>query len=308
MMTARKHSNRIKEPTADFITRIVIMALLILLMVITLYPMYFVLIASFTDPGIVSSGRILLYPQNVTLVGYKNILQNAKIWIGYRNTVFRYVIPGTIVNVLVTTMAAFSLSRKDLIGHNVFMGIFIFTMYFSGGLIPSYLLVKDLHLINNPLVIILLSAFSVYNIIIARTYFATSIPFELHEAAMVDGCSIQRLFVSIILPLSKPILAVLALYSAVGHWNAYFNAMIYLQDLEYYPLQLILRQILLTGSALEKSVTTVAESAQSESNLENLGTLTKYCVIVVSTLPIIAVYPFLQKYFIKGVMIGAVKG
>ena len=125
---------------------------------------------------------------------------------------------------------------------------------------------------------------------------------------MVDGCSIQRLFVSIILPLSKPILAVLALYSAVGHWNAYFNAMIYLQDLEYYPLQLILRQILLTGSALEKSVTTVAESAQSESNLENLGTLTKYCVIVVSTLLIIAVYPFLQKYFIKGVMIGAVKG
>ena len=196
MMTARKHSKRIKEPTADFITRIVIMALLILLMVITLYPLYFVLIASFTDPGIVSSGRILLYPQNVTLVGYKNILQNAKIWIGYRNTVFRYVIPGTIVNVLVTTMAAFSLSRKDLIGHNVFMGIFIFTMYFSGGLIPSYLLVKDLHLINNPLVIILLSAFSVYNMIIARTYFATSIPFELHEAAMVDGCSIQRLFVS----------------------------------------------------------------------------------------------------------------
>ncbi len=301
-------SNRIREPRADRVTRAVIMTILILLMVITLYPLYFIVIASFSDPSIVGTGAILLWPTKTTMAGYKNILQNAKIWIGYRNTIFLYVIPGTILNVLVTTMAAFSLSRRDLVGRNVIMGLFIFTMYFSGGLIPTYLLVKSLHLINNPLVIILMGAFSVYNMIIARTYFSTSIPFELQEAAMVDGCSTQRLFLTIILPLSKPILAVLALYSAVGHWNAYFNAMIYLQDLKYYPLQLVLRQILLTGSALEKTASTVAESAESESSLELLGTLTKYCVIVVSTLPVIAVYPFLQKYFIKGVMIGAVKG
>ena len=304
----RSVRSRIREPRADRVTRAVILAIVLLLMLITLYPLYFIVIASFTDPSIVGTGAILLWPMKPTMAGYNNIMQNADIWTGYRNTIFMYVIPGTIINVLVTTMAAFSLSRRDLYGRNIFMGIFIFTMYFSGGLIPTYLLVKDIHLINNPLVIILMGAFSVYNMIIARTYFSTSIPFELQEAAMVDGCSTQRLFVTIILPLSKPILAVLALYSAVGHWNAYFNAMIYLQDKQFYPLQLVLRRILLTGSALERTVSTVAESAESENSLELLGTLTKYCVIVVSTLPIIAVYPFLQKYFIKGVMIGAVKG
>ncbi len=303
-----KRKNHIKEPTADIITRAVILFFVCLLMIITLYPLYFVLIASFSDPSAVGLGKILLVPEKITLVGYKHIIKNAKIWIGYRNTIFRYTIPGTIVSVVVTTMAAFSLSRRDLIGRNIIMGLFIFTMYFSGGLIPTYLLMKSLNLINNPLIIILMSAFSVYNMIIARTYFSTSIPYELQEAAMVDGCSTQRLFVSIIVPLSKPIIAVLALYAAVGHWNAYFNAMIYLQNQEYYPLQLILRQILLTGSALEKNAQTVSEAAANDNSLELLGTLTKYCVIVVSTAPIIAVYPFLQKYFIKGVMIGAVKG
>ncbi len=303
-----KKSNRIKEPMVDRVFNVVLMIILVLLMIVTIYPLYFVVIASFTDPAVVGSGAILLWPQNISFAGYENIMQNAKIWTGYKNTIFRYVIPGTLLNIIVTTMAAFSLSRKDLIGRNVIMGIFVFTMYFGGGLIPSYLMIKSLHLINNPLVIVFLGAFSVYNMIIARTYFSTSIPFELQEAAMVDGCSTQRLFVTIILPLSKPILAVLALYSAVGHWNSYFNAMIYLQDIAYYPLQLVLRQILLTGSALEKTATTVAQSAASDSNLEYIGTLAKYCVIVVSTLPIIAVYPFLQKYFIKGVMIGAVKG
>ena len=302
-----RKSNHIKEPTADIVTRAVILFFVFLLLIITLYPLYFVLIASFSDPLAVGMGKLLIVPEKVTLEGYRHILKNSKIWIGYRNTIFLYTIPGTILSVLVTTMAAFSLSRRDLLGRNVIMGVFIFTMYFSGGLIPTYLLMKNLGLINNPLIIILMSAFSVYNMIIARTYFSTSIPYELQEAAMVDGCSTQRLFVSIIVPLSKPILAVLALYAAVGHWNAYFNAMIYLQNQKYYPLQLILREILL-GSALEKNVQTVSEAAASDHNLETLGTLTKYCVIVVSTAPVIAVYPFLQKYFIKGVMIGAVKG
>jgi len=305
---SRKNPNRIKEPFQDRVFYVFLTIILTLLMIIILYPLYFVVIASFTDPVVVGSGKILLYPEKFTLAGYENIFQNDKIWLGYRNTIFRYVIPGTIVNVLVTTMAAYPLSRKDLIGRNFVMGLYIFTMYFSGGLIPTYLLVGSLGLNNNPLVIILMGAFSVYNMIIARTYFANSIPYELQEAAMVDGCSTQRMFFAIIIPLSKPILAVLALYSAVGHWNAYFNAMIYLTDKQYQPLQLVLRQILLTGSALEHSVSTVAASAESESNLEALGTLAKYCVIVVSTAPVIAAYPFLQKYFIKGVMIGAVKG
>ncbi|MEG2951547.1 MAG: carbohydrate ABC transporter permease, partial [Clostridia bacterium] len=193
-------------------------------------------------------------------------------------------------------------------GRNGIMMIYVFTMYFSGGLIPTYLMVKELGLINQPAVIVILSAFSVYNMIIAKTYFTNAIPMELQEAAYVDGCTTQRLFFSIILPLAKPIVAVLALYNAVGHWNSYFSAMIYLQNEKYYPLQLILRQILLQGSALNRTMQTVRSASGGMENLESLNTLTKYCAIVVSTLPIIAVYPFLQKYFIKGVMIGAVKG
>lgn len=307
-LKSKNRQNRINSPTADKMFNVVLMMAISIITIVLLYPLYFVLIASFTDPKLVGSGQILLYSKNFTLAGYQNIIKNDMIWTGYGNTIFRYVIPGTILSVLVTTMAAFSLSRRDLKGRNVIMAFYIFTMYFSGGLVPTYLLMKSLHLINNPLIIILLSAFSVYNMIIARTFFVTSIPFELQEAAMVDGCTTQRLFFSIIVPLSKPILAVLALYNAVGHWNAYFNAMIYLQDQSYYPLQLVLRSILLSGSALEKNISTVSEAAANDVSLESIGTLAKYCVIVVSTAPIIVVYPFLQKYFVKGVMIGAVKG
>lgn len=302
---AKKH--QISELPQDKVFDAVILIITILIWIVIFYPLYFVVIASFSNPIIVSSGKILLFPEGITFAGYKNIFQNAHIWTGYRNTLF-YVGVGTIVSVIITIMAAYSLSRKDLPGRNLFMLIFVFTMYFSGGLIPQYLVVKNLHLVNQPIVIILLSAFSVYNMIIARTYFMSSIPIELQEAAFIDGCNNQTLFFKIVLPLSKPIIAVLALYFAVGQWNAFFNALIYLNDSEYYPLQLVLRSILLEASAFNNQTQAVGGNSGGDFATQQLSDIIRYGVIVVSTLPIIAVYPFLQKYFVKGVMIGAIKG
>ena len=291
----------------DKIFTAIVFVILTLFFIAVLYPCIFVISASFSSGTAVQSGRVVLWPVDISFEGYKTVFNTPTIWIGYRNSIL-YTIGGTLINLFMTLTAAYCLSRHDLPGRNGIMLLFTFTMFFSGGLIPLYMQVQSLHLLNNPLALMLPGAISVYNMIVARTFIVNTIPRELLEASQIDGCSDIKYFISIVLPLSKAIIAVLTLFYAVGHWNAYFNAMIYLQDLKYYPLQLVLRQILLTGSALEKTASTVAESAENESSLELLGTLTKYCVIVVSTLPVIAVYPFLQKYFIKGVMIGAVKG
>ncbi len=302
---AKKHKT--KQLPQDRVFDAVILIVTVLIWIIIFYPLYFVVIASFSNPAAVSSGKLLLLPEKITFAGYKNIFENGNIWHSYRNTIF-YVLFGTITSVVVTVMAAYSLSRKDLPGRNIFMLIFVFTMYFSGGLIPQYLVVKNMGLVNNPLIIILLGAFSVYNMIIARTYFVTSIPLELQEAAFIDGCNNQTLFFKIVLPLSKPIIAVLALYFAVGQWNAYFNALIYLNESKYYPLQLVLRSILLSASAFNNQTQAVGTDTGADFAMQQLSTVIRYGTIVVSTLPIIAVYPFLQKYFVQGVMIGAIKG
>lgn len=306
-MAQSQKRRKVGELRQDKIFDAVILFITILIWIVILYPLYFVVIASFSDPRIIASGEIILYPKGFTLAGYKNIFENARIWTSYRNTLI-YVSVGTVVSVTVTTLAAYSLSRKDLPGRNIFTFIFLFTMYFSGGLIPQYLVVKSLHLVDRPVIIILLGAFSVYNMIIARTYFVTSIPMELQEAAFIDGCNNQTLFLKIILPLSKPIIAVLALYFAVGQWNAFFNALIYLNTSDYYPLQLVLRSILLSASAFNDSTQTMGGGSSAEVGMQQLADVIRYGTIVVSTLPIIMVYPFLQKYFVKGVMIGAVKG
>ncbi|ASA24212.1 carbohydrate ABC transporter permease [Paenibacillus donghaensis] len=282
---------------------------LCLALIVVVYPLIYILSASISSPQDVNSGAMWLFPKNLTLDGYKLVFENPKIWNGYMNTII-YTALGTLLNLAVTLPASYALSRSDFVGRQLFMGFILFTMFFSGGLVPSYLLIKNLGLINSMGALILPVAASVWNIVVARTFFQSTIPKELQEAAHIDGCTNLRLFIRIILPLSAPIVAVMALFYGVGHWNSYFPSLIYLNDESKYPLQMVLRQILVlqemsaetTGAAIN------GEVAMAMNSKAETASLIKYGVIVVSTLPIIAVYPFLQRYFVQGVMIGSVKG
>lgn len=275
-------------------------------LLLTLYPLVYVLSASFSDPASVTRGELLLLPIKPTLEGYATILDYSPIWVGYRNTIF-YTIVGTGVNLLCTIPCAYALSRKDLYGRNVLMFLFTFTMFFSGGLIPTYLMMKKLGMINTIWAMLVPGAVSAYNLIIARTYYANSIPKELGEAAMIDGCSNAKMFLRIMLPMSMPMVAVIMLYYAVGHWNSYFNALIYLSRAELYPLQLYLRNILLQDMMLDM-LSGDSEAMEAMIRRLQLKESMQYGIVVVSSLPILIIYPFLQKYFAKGVMMGAIKG
>ncbi|NQX48544.1 carbohydrate ABC transporter permease [Paenibacillus tritici] len=298
-----------KESKGDKLFLISTYIYLCLALVVVLYPLIYILSASISSPQDVNSGAMWLFPKNVTLDGYKLVFENPKIWNGYLNTII-YTAAGTLLNLAVTLPAAYALSRSDFVGRQLFMGLILFTMFFSGGLVPTYLLVKNLGLINSMGALILPVAASVWNIVVARTFFQSTIPKELQEAAHIDGCTNLKLFIRIILPLSAPIIAVMALFYGVGHWNSYFPSLIYLNDEAKYPLQMVLRQILVlqemsaetTGAAIN------GEVAMAMNNKAETASLVKYGVIVVSTLPIVAVYPFLQRYFVQGVMIGSVKG
>lgn len=270
------------------------------------YPLIYIVSASFSEPSLVASGQVYLWPRGVTLDGYAQIFEYKPIWIGYRNTLF-YTTVGTIINLGISLTCAYALSRKDLHGRNFFTLLFTFTMFFSGGLIPTYLVVKQLGLINTIWAMLLPNAASIWNIIIARSYFQNSIPYELKEAAFIDGCSNTRLFLSIVLPLSKPIIAVMTLYYAVGHWNAFFNALIYLHDTNKFPLQLFLRNILIMDQMLDLLSSDPESMADLLRRME-LKESMKFGIIVISSLPVLILYPFLQKYFVKGVMIGSLKG
>jgi len=275
--------------------------LLALLVVVTLYPCYYVLVASVSDPvKIFAEKGLVLFPKGFSLSSYLEVLKSDQIWLGYKNTVF-YVIAGGIVSVLMTVMAAFALTRKDLPGKNIIMFLIMFTMYFSGGLIPTYLVVKGIGLLDSPLVMILLNAVTTYNLIVTVSYFR-GMPYALEEAAKVDGASDYTVMFKIMLPLAKPIIAVISLYYMVALWNDYMTALIYLNERKFFPLQMILREILIQNNADTVSATGLADDSQAYA--ENL----KYAIIVVSTVPILCVYPFIQKYFVKGVMIGAIKG
>ncbi|MEK4437196.1 carbohydrate ABC transporter permease [Paenibacillus sp. FSL K6-2862] len=272
------------------------------------YPLVYMISASISNPKEVASGAMWLFPKDITFEGYERVLQDQRIWSGYANTIL-YTVVGTAVNLAVTIPAAYALSRRDLVGRGFFMGIFMFTMFFGGGLVPSYLLIKELGMINSMWALILPSAASVWNIIVSRTFFQGTIPSELQEAAQIDGCSNFKLFFKIVLPLSMPIIAVMALFYGVGHWNSYFSAMIYLNDSAQYPLQLVLRQILvLQEMSAQGSGMMDGSSASALNNKAEVAALVRYAVIIVSTLPVIIIYPFLQRYFVQGVMIGSVKG
>ena len=294
----------IKEPRGDRIFGAVVFVIVTLLMLIVLYPLVYVLSCSVSSPTAVGAGEVVLLPKGFTLMGYKRVFQEPDILLGYKNTLF-YTIIGTAINLFVTVPAGYMLSKKEVPGRNLFMFLFMFTMYFSGGMIPSFLLVKSLHLYDTRAVLVILGAFSTYNCIICRTFFA-ALPQELEEAAAIDGCSTVRTFVQIVLPLSQALLGVMVLYFAVGHWNSYFNAMIYVNNEKYKPLQLILRRILI----LEQASSNMMEGGGDEYAAEQfkLKELIKYSVIVVSSLPVLVLYPFLQKYFAQGVMIGSIKG
>ena len=299
-MTSRKDdmNSRVVDWVASLLGGIVL--------VLTLYPLIYVLSASFSDPVSVTTGKVTLLPVQPTLDGYATIFQYGPIWLGYRNTLF-YTIVGTLINMAVTLPCAYALSRRDFVGRNVLSIFFAFTMFFSGGLIPTYLVVKQLKMLNTVWALLLPTAMSVWNMIIARTYFQNSIPAGLEEAATIDGCSNLKLFFQIILPLSQPIIAVLILYYAVGHLNEYFNALIYLNDQNIYPLQLILRNILLLDQMFDM-MDSDPEARQEMMRLLQMKESMKFGIIVLSTLPVMVLYPFLQKFFVKGVMIGAIKG
>ncbi len=296
---------RLEKTRSDRIFDAVNTVLLGLILIVVLYPLLYVAGASITDPQHIARGTFWLIPKDVTLEGYRRVFQNSDILRGYGNTLF-YTFFGTFVNIALTIPAAYALSRKDLDGAGAISLLLAFTMFFSGGMIPTYLVVRDLHLLNTRWALILPSAVSVYNLIIARTFFQSNIPEELREATFLDGCSYTRFFFSIVLPLSKAIVAVLVLYYAVSHWNEYFSALLYLRKRELWPLQNFLREILIVQEISDAMMATEGE-LDSYGEQVRAAELIKYAVIIVSTLPILCLYPLLQKYFMKGVMIGAIK-
>jgi len=271
-------------------------------LLIVLYPLWFVIIASLSDPIEVIKGRVLIWPKHPNLEAYKMVFENRKILLGYRNSIC-YMVLGTSINMILTVMTAYPLSRGDLPGSSKIMMFVTFTMLFSGGIIPTYLLVRQLGLYDTVFALIMPTAVVTYNLIVMRTYFMTSIPKEMHESAYMDGCNNIRVLLQIILPLSKPILAVITLFYAVGHWNMYFNALIYLRDSQKYPLQLILREILLNSQLMNMEMDTLGMKDRVM-----ISETIKYAVIIVASVPMLILYPFIQKYFVKGVMIGAIKG
>ncbi|MFK7694417.1 carbohydrate ABC transporter permease [Paenibacillus sp. HJGM_3] len=277
--------------------------LLGIVLVAVLYPLIYVLSASISDPAAILRGDVWLWPKGATLKAYKTVLQNAAILHGYWNTIV-YTVVGTAINLIMTIMAAYPLSRKDFYGRHAITAFVVFTMFFSGGLIPMYLLVRDLGMLNSIWALVIPGAVSVWNLVIMRTFFQVSIPYEIQESAAIDGCSNLKILLRIVLPLSTPILAVMTLFYAVGHWNAFFNALIYLNDRSKFPMQIILREILIQNDVGDMA--SLADDSRIEYALQVEAL--KYAVVIVANLPVLILYPFLQKYFIKGIMIGAIKG
>ncbi len=296
----KKKINIAKDDKVFYVTIDVVITLML---VVILWPLIFIVSSSLSSKEAVMAGRVFLLPVDFSLEGYKAIFKTGEVLVGYRNTIL-YTLVGTTLNVILTLIAAYPLSRRDLPYRRPISFIFTFTMFFSGGMVPTYMLVSNLGLLNTPYAMILPGALSVYNMIICRSFIENSIPHEIYEAASIDGCSDFGYFTKILIPLSGPVIAVITLYYAVAHWNSYFNAFLYLTDDKLYPLQLVLRNILLANQ-MDAAMVTDMEQMESK---QGLADLIKYALIVVSSLPVLIIYPFIQKYFVKGVMIGSVKG
>ena len=298
-------SNRkMKQTASDRVFDAVNITLIVMLTFIFFYPLYIVLISSFSSAQAVNAGAVKIWPVNFSVQGFRYIFQYKDIWMGYRNTIF-YTVFGTALSVTMTLMAGYSLSRKDLKGRGIIMFYFVFTMYFGGGLIPTFLTVQRIGLVDKPYTLIFLGALGVSNLIITRSFFMMTIPNELFEAASLDGCGDFRYFIRVALPLSGALISVLVLYYGLGNWNGFFSALIYVRNRQYFPLQIFLRNILVMNQNI--SVDTGASPEEMAQRLQYAETI-RYGLIVVASFPVLAVYPYLQKYFVKGIMIGSLKG
>ena len=302
-MVAAVHKKNARLSRGDRMFYLLVNIVVAILGLIVLYPLIYILSSSFSAPSAVASGKVVLFPVDFSLRGYKAVFEYQSVYTGYRNTIF-YTVVGTMINISLTMIAAYPLARRNLPGKGFFTFLFTFTMMFSGGMIPNYILMKELKIINTAWCMLLPGAISAYNLIVTRTFIQNSIPEELLEAAQIDGCTDAQFFFRFVLPLSKAVMAVITLYYAVHHWNAYFNAFLYLNKRDLYPLQIFLREILIMNSVNTEMVV----DTQMQEAMQGMADLLKYSLIVVSTAPILCIYPFLQRYFIKGVMIGSLKG
>lgn len=302
MAAKRQKKTAMKLSAGDRVFTIINAVVMILVCVVVVYPLYYVLLASVTDPVVVNSGKLLFYPEAWYTEGYKTTFEYAPIWVAYKNTIV-YTLVGTVISLVCTIPAGYALSRKDLVGRRPLMFLFTFTMFFNGGMIPLFLTIKQLGIYNSIWAMVLPVAVSAYNLIVCRSFFDSGVPTELLEAAKIDGCSDFGFFFKIAIPLSKTIIAVMALFYATAMWNQFFNALMYLADDDKMPLQVVLRNLVLMNQANQ-----MGSSGSELVTKQKLAEQLKYCVVVVSAFPLLCIYPFLQKYFAKGVTIGAVKG
>ncbi|MBQ8815400.1 MAG: carbohydrate ABC transporter permease [Lachnospiraceae bacterium] len=303
-MKSEKKKSKIASTGKDRVFYIVCGLIMVVLTLMVLYPVIYVISASFSNADRIVAGKVWLWPVDINLDAYKLLFSYDQLWTGYANTIF-YTVTGTLINLGVTLICAYPMARKNLMGRGPLMMFFSFTMLFSGGMIPNYILVKSLGMLNTRWAMLLPGAMSIYNMIVARTFIQSNIPDEMLEAAQIDGCNDFQFFFRMVLPLSKAIIAVLALWYGVSHWNSYFNAFLYLKDRELYPLQIFLKDILVQSESI-----TVSEDDYTSVGMlsEHISVAIRYCMIVVSTVPLFCVYPFVSKHFQKGVMVGSVKG
>lgn len=311
MVTAT--SKRKKElHFGDKLFSCVVYAILFFAAFICVYPIWFTIISSISDATAVYNGDVRWLPSMLTIEAYQMVLQNNAIWVGYLNTIF-YTVVGTMFNLFLTIPSAYALSKKRMFGHGFLTTLFIIPMYFGGGLIPTYILMKNLLLLDTRWIMVICAGLSIYNMIVTRTYFQNSVPESLYEAARIDGSSEIGIFFRIAVPLSMPVIAVIALYYASSHWNGYFNAMIYLTNNDLKPLQLVLQRILIYSESAYDQIAASGEDVSAEHMQQllhqaHLATTMKYALVFIASAPMLAIYPFVQKYFVKGVMIGSVKG
>ncbi|MCL2831879.1 MAG: carbohydrate ABC transporter permease [Treponema sp.] len=278
-------------------------ALLVFFLLLVAYPIIYVFSASFSNPSAIVAGKVKLWPVGLSLSGYAAVFREPSVWMGYRNTLF-YTVFGTIISLVLTILCAYPLSRKDFVGRNLFMFIVTFTMIFSGGMLPTYIVVKSLGILNTRWAMLLPGAVGAWNVIVTRTYYQTNVSDELLDAAYIDGCNDYRFLAQIVIPLTAPITAVMVLFYAVGNWNAYFSAFLYLTNRSLFPLQLFLREILILNQINQDLILDPALMAARQ----GMADLLKFSLIIVASLPIWCAYPFVQKYFVKGIMVGAIKG
>lgn len=302
-----RQENRMGRSRGDRVFDAVIFVLLTLIMLVVAYPLYFVIISSFSDPEAVASGSVTLYPIGFTLEGYAKVLEEENVVRGFMNSLY-YTVLGVSINLAVTLPTSYALSRKDFFARKAITTFYLVTMFIGGGLIPTYLIIQQTKLIDTVWALVIPGALGVYNMIVARTFFNTNIPEELFEAARLDGCGNTRFFFYVVLPLSSAIIAILTLYYGIGHWNSYFSALMYITTRAKWPLQLELRSILLQNQWVQTTNVLSAEQLAERDRLQALMEMMKYSLIIISTIPMMVLYPFIQKHFVKGVMIGAVKG